>query len=298
MAMKDQFRKLKDNWLLIAIVLVLFVGMNMFNGGSSFAGMALGGSYAKSVPMYEVASDYAMAESAFYRGGVYTDENFAPDVEERVITKSASMSTEVERGEFNDAATKLKAIIKSSDGFILDENVNKQDSGWKSYYDGYYSLKVETSKYDAVLKQLMDIGEVQSFNENMDDITGRYVDTQTRLDGEKDRLARYKEMYNEATNVADKITLSDRIFDQERTIKYLEESIKNMDNKVDYSTVYVSINEKRSEYANIVFVKISALIRSLVNSVNSLLTLVFVVIPYAIATLLIWWIVKVVRNRK
>lgn len=62
-------------------------------------------------------------------------------------------------------------------------------------------------------------------------------------------------MYKEATSIQDKLTLNDRIFDQERRIKYLTDSINNMDQRIEYSTVYISLTEKKSEYINIVFVK-------------------------------------------
>ena len=66
---------------------------------------------------------------------------------------------------------------------------------------------------------MKEIGEVTSFSENADDITEQFVDLETELVAEKERLARYKQMLSEATLVEDKIQLSDRIFNQERTIK-------------------------------------------------------------------------------
>ena len=118
MAVKDQIKKLKDNWLLIVIVLVLFVGMSYFSG-NTFSSVATSvGGYSKGygAPMMEM--DYAMVESASYRGGVYMDQDFAPEIEERVITKSASMSTEVERGEFNDAAGPIRYTVTLKPGRV------------------------------------------------------------------------------------------------------------------------------------------------------------------------------------
>jgi len=291
MTMKEQFSKIKENWLLVGIVLILFV----FMFGGNFMGNMFG-SATKQLAM----SDYAMEESIAYKGGGYIPSSggdFAPDVEERKITKTASMSTEVERGTFKDADSKLKIIVKSSDSYLLNENVNKYDSGRKSYYQGSYQIKVETDKYDAVIAQLKDIGEVQSFNENARDITGSYTNTEIEIDVEEQRLARYEEMYREAERVEDKITLNDRIFDQERRIKYLKDSLTNMNRRIEYSTVTVTIKEERSEYANIALAKLSALIKSFVGSINSLLYLFFVIVPYAVAVGIIVFVVKRFRKR-
>ncbi|HLC99015.1 MAG TPA: DUF4349 domain-containing protein, partial [Candidatus Nanoarchaeia archaeon] len=188
--------------------------------------------------------------------------------------------------------------ITSSDSYLLNENVNKYDQGRKSYYSGSYQIKIDSSKYDSVVSQIKEIGEIQSFSESADDITGRYTDLSSELQAEKARLQRYREMYNEAESVEDKINLNDRIFNQERTVKYLEDAIKSIDQQVSYSTLYVTISEKRSEYADTTLVKLSQLIRNLVGSFNSLLSLVFSLIPYAIAAILVWVVYRAIKKRK
>ena len=294
MAIKDQLLKIKENWLLVGIVLVVLLFMS---GGniplitSKIATSGLG---------FEKAS---VSDASYSRSGygiappqpVYGD--FAPDVADRKITKSSSLSTEVETGTFNDAVLRLKSIVKSSNSYLLNENVNKYDSGWKSYYSGNYQIKVDTKKYDDVTSQLKGIGEIKSFNENAEDITASHKNLQIELSAEKERLARYNKMYSEAILVADKLQLSDRIFEQERTIQYLEDALKNINQQVDYSTIYVTLNEKQPKYSNIKFVKFSELVERLVASINSLLSLLFIAIPYVIAALVLWMIVRFFRRR-
>lgn len=291
MTVKDQLSKLKDNWLLVVIVLIALVFMNFGSIGiGSFSSVR------------DMSFQKGAQEAAYSRGGYYPPTpsygDFAPEVTERKITKSASLSTEIETGTFKDAESKLKSIVRSTNSYLLNENVNKYESGWKTYYSGNYQIKVDSRKYNNVLEQLKNIGEVKSFNENADDITASYKNLEIEIAAEKQRLLRYNEMYKEATLIADKIQLSDKIFDQERTIKYLEDSLKNAGRQVDYSAIYVAISEKQSEYASIVFVKFSELVRRLVGSINSLLTLIFVVAPYAVAAAILWFVVRVVRKRK
>ena len=212
------------------------------------------------------------------------------EVQDRKITKIASLVTEVERGSFKDAESKLKSIVKTADAFLLNENAQKYDydHGRRSYYSGSYTIKVEEEKYSAVVSQLKEIGEVTWFNENSDDITEQFVSLEAELQAEKERLARYKQMLAEATVISDKIELSDRIFNQERTIKYLEEQLKNTGNRVEYSTIYVTITEKQSEYVDAVLVKFSELVTKFISSVNALLKLIVGLIPYTIAVVLVW----------
>ena len=286
MTIKEQVQRIKDNWLivlLLAVVLVLFMGLpavetlqqGMFQGG--FAERAYGG----------IAADSKMGIGM--PAPIYSD-SFAPEVADRKITKTASMTTEVERGNFQDAESKLKSLVKTADALLLNENLQKYDygDGGRTYFSGSYTLKVEEEKYSAVVSQLKEIGEVTWFNENADDITEQFVSLETELQAEKERLARYKQMLAEATVISDKIELSDRIFNQERTIKYLEEQLKNTGNRVEYSTIYVTITEKQSEYVDAVLVKFSELVTKFISSLNALLKMIVGLIPYAIAAVLVW----------
>ena len=286
MTIKEQVQRIKDNWLivlLLAVVLVLFMGLpavetlqqGMFQGG--FAERAYGG----------IAADSKMGIGM--PAPIYSD-SFAPEVADRKITKTASMTTEVERGNFQDAESKLKSLVKTADALLLNENAQKYDygDGRRTYFSGSYTIKVEEEKYSAVVSQLKEIGEVTWFNENADDITEQFVSLETELQAEKERLARYKQMLAEATVISDKIELSDRIFNQERTIKYLEEQLKNTGNRVEYSTIYVTITEKQSEYVDAVLVKFSELVTKFISSLNALLKMIVGLIPYAIAAVLVW----------
>src|SRR3989338_4895438 len=135
--------------------------------------------------------------------------DFAPEEVQRKITKSATMTTEVETGTFKDTESKLRPIVTSTNSYLLNENVNKYDSGSRSYYSGYYQIKVDSKKYGAIITQLKGIGEVKSFNENSNDITSSYKNINIELDAEKEMLLRYNKMYGEATLTADKIQISD-----------------------------------------------------------------------------------------
>lgn len=271
MGFKEQLIKLKENWLIIALIVVVFVFMM---GGTAYTSI---------LSPSKFASDAGYANER-YGGGYYPpspSNDFAPDVAKRVIIKTASLAVEIERGTFDASATQLKGIITSSDSIVLNENVNRYGEKGKEYRQGSYQLKVPVKKYDAVVEQLKTLGDVTSFNENALDVTGESVDLATELATEQARLARYNTMLKEATYTQDKIQLSDKIFDQERRIAYLEDRVENMDEQVDYATVSFSLNEKPSEYQNIAIAKFSALWRTLVGSMNALLYFAFAILPWA-----------------
>ena len=295
MTLKNQWETMKDNWLIVLLVIVVLGAVLFAGGNGGISPLMESASYDSSAKMSAGAADYGVRSSI---APYPSSDNFAPDVTQRIITKTASLSSEVQRGRFMDADAKLKNIVKSSDSFLLNENVNNYGTKQDSQYSGSYQIKVDTAKYDSIIQQLREIGEVKSFNENAEDITGQYTDLKTELEAEKERMRRYQEMYSQAASIEDKINLNDRIFNQERTIKYYEDAIKNMDNRVSYSSIYVTLTEKQSGYASIALVRFGELVRSLVNSFNSLLKLIFWALPYAVAGILIWLVVRFARRKK
>ena len=290
MGVKEQLLRLKENWLIAILLLLLFFALS---GGNNL----ISGLFGNAAYMAQgIASESAIhQEKAYYP---YPSQDFAPGVEERKITKSATLSTEIKRGTFEESESKLKGVLSSSGSYLLNENAQKYGTGRKAYRQGNYQIKVESGKYDSVVSQLKEIGELSSFSQNAEDVTGSYTDAEIELQAEKERLARYMSMYEEAKDVSDKIELNDRIFNQERTVKYLEDSIKNIGQRVDYSAIYFTMSEKQSEYANIAFVKFSELVRNLVGSFNALIGLLFTLAPWAIALLLIAFIWKLLKRRR
>ncbi|MBW2974853.1 DUF4349 domain-containing protein [Candidatus Woesearchaeota archaeon] len=302
MAIKEQLKKIKDNWLLVVLVLVLLLfssaGIRLFQAGSSFQ------AYGKGIPSmagmaFDEAAEMEYASARVSASGIYPpSEDFSPDVDNRIITKTSSLSTEVKRGTFHEAESRLKTAIESSGSYLLNEDVNRYGTAKRPYYHGSYQIKADTEKYDDLIAKLKEMGEVTFFNENQRDITGQYVNTGIEIETEKARLRRYEEMYEQAEDVPDRIELNDRIFNQERRIKYMEDSLENMDLRVEYSTIFYSMVEKQSEYADIAFIKFSQVIRNLVNSLNSLISLVFVLLPWLIAGLIVLFIVRAVKRKR
>lgn len=279
MKLSKQFTTIKENWLIVTllILLVLFVNATSLVTSS-----------------FDSRSNFATSKVSYDQGGYYEesylssyipphyDDGFAANINERIKTKYGNLEVEVENKQFKSTENQLKELIKSSNSILLDENVNKYGEESKSYYYGYYTIKVETTKYDEIISELKLLGEVQSFNENVDDITNYYQDITTNLETEKSRLERYKELYSQAEEIEDKLALEDRIFNQERSIEYLENQIENANEKVDYSTINFRLKEKAPTFANIKFIEFKEVAKSFIDSINHLITLLVIVIPWLI----------------
>lgn len=291
MAIKNQLLKLKENWLLLVLVIISLV---VFSGiTSNFSPITADYGYENKAMLSPGGFGEAIADGIM--PPVY-QEDFAPEVQKRAITKTASLSTEIKRNTFNEVDSKVKDLVKGFNGLIINENQNKNGEGKNSHLSSSYTIKIETSKYDSLVAQLKEIGEVSFFNENAEDITEQKLDLETALQAEKERLARFEQLFEEAETTQEKIELTDRIFNQERTIKYYEEALNNINNRVSYSTVYLTITEKRSDFANAAFITVSQIATNFVDSINVLINLVIIIIPWVIVLLIIWVVYKRYKN--
>ncbi|MFA5745946.1 MAG: DUF4349 domain-containing protein [archaeon] len=288
MSLKEQFEKLKENWLLILLV-VLVLGTMIYlpniSVGSSY-------NYASDSALGGYAPAYAKESYLNYQ-----NQNFSPEVLNRKIVKTSNLGIETKIGKFKETDSQVREVVKGTESIIITENIysNKFDS--KEIFTGNYTIKVKTDKLDLVTNQLKTLGKVTSFNQGADDVTGEYTNVNIELQVEKERLERFQEMYAEAEEIKDKIELNDRIFNQERTIKYLEDSIKDVDQRIDYSTIYLTINE-RSDYLGIAFVKLSDLLRSFMSSLNSLVRLIVVVLPWVLIAGFIYAVSKLTKKQE
>ncbi len=224
-------------------------------------------------------------------------QDFAPEVEERQLIKTSSASLEIERGQFYEAQDKVKNILTSSGAFILSENFRSIGEGSYTYKTNTFQLKIETSKYDAVVEQLKDVAEITSFQQTATDVTGAITNAGLEIEVEKARLKRYEDLMNRQARLEDQITLTDRIFEQERRIIYLEDNLKESTQQVAYSTISLTLTEKKPALYGVAFAGWNALIKTFVGSINALLYFISAVLPWIVGAGILYWIYRLIRKR-
>lgn len=288
MSLTEQLENLKNNWLIFVLAIVVIGAMMLLPN------ISRGSSYSSNYAM-DTSQGYGGSYESYSKALYNNSTNFAPDVLNRKIVKTSNLGIETKIGNFKNVDSKVRDVVKGTESIIINENIfsNKVDS--REIFTGNYTIKVKNSELDNLTNQLKTLGKVTSFNQGADDVTGEYTNVNIELQVEKERLERFQEMYVDAEDITDKIELNDRIFNQERTIKYLEDAVKDVDQRIDYSTIYLTINE-RSDYLGIAFVKLSDLLRAFMGSLNSLINLVVVILPWAIIAGFIYAVVRLTKK--
>lgn len=192
----------------------------------------------------EAAAEEPAAEPAVEGGS----EQEAAVASGRKLIKTVNISAETE--DFDTLVPNLQKQVEALGGYI--ESISVYDVG--SYYVEEQHVKqrcanltarVPKEKLDGFLAQVGEQTNVTSRSESVEDVTLQYVDLESHkkaLLTEQDRLLT---LLGQAESVEDIIAIEGRLSEVRYQLESMESQLRTYDNRIDYSTVYLNIDEVR-----------------------------------------------------
>lgn len=240
---------------------------NVFIAGLLCIIMAMGvvgcGSASDSAMTMEATAEYAMDydNGAYYADEEYVEEEYVEEgsfsttgnttsteqadvAGKRKLIKTVNLS--LETLEFDALIDQIREKVTGMEGYIESSNVyNGSDYEEYSYRtrEASFVARIPQNQLDAFLSDVSAAANVTNCSENVEDVTLQYVDMESHkkvLLTEQERLLAFLE---QATNMEDIITLENRLSDVRYEIESMESKLRTYDNKVNYSTVYISVRE-------------------------------------------------------
>jgi len=215
------------------------------------------GAMRPSMDMEYDENDYAMEESVkeVYDGAGMNSGSTASKTQGESVKESAAatdrkliktVDMNVETQEFDELVACVEQQVKALGGYI--ENMELYNGrSYYSYKSGARNaniiIRIPQAKLDAFLGEISGISNVISRSESVKDITLTYVDLDSHkkaLIAEQDRLLQLMER---AETIDELITIESRLSDLRYQIQSMESQLRTYDNKVDYSTINLYINE-------------------------------------------------------
>jgi hypothetical protein len=154
------------------------------------------------------------------------------------------VNLDVETQEFDVLIETIKDEITQLGGY--DERTEISGNSYNSYYGNRRAniiARIPKDKLDKFVSIVSDNANVINENSSSENVTLEYVDTESRkksLQIEQDRLF---ELLEKTDTLDDIITLESRLSAIRHELQMYETQLRTMDNKVDYSTVTISISE-------------------------------------------------------
>lgn len=147
---------------------------------------------------------------------------------------------EVETTGFDAADADLRTLVEVLGGYFEQAAVHNYGSGYRS---GDYTVRIPADQFQAFLDQVGTICHVTYKEEGSENVSEAYYDAESRLVTQQTKLERLQALLAQAENMEDIITIESAISDTELEIEQLTGTLRRYDSLVDFSTVYITLQE-------------------------------------------------------
>lgn len=166
------------------------------------------------------------------------EENGEDRLQNAKMIYTADLS--VETTAFDDAAAGLRQLVEDMGGYFESASLHNYGSDYRS---AYYTIRVPAERFRDLLEQVGELCHVVRQEEDSDNISEQYYDTESRLVTQQTKLERLQTLLSQAETMEDIITIESAISETELEIEQLTGTLRQYDSLVDYSTVTISLEE-------------------------------------------------------
>ena len=186
---------------------------------------------------------YDIGESSNGSGGSDISRQQQFDDPGRKLIKTYNLSVETE--EFAAFSSAVEAKINELGGYIenLDAYNGSSYGTRKELHYANVTARIPANNVPAFLDMIGEKGNITSQSRSVTDVTLNYTDTQSLKESYLVEQQRLLEILETADDLEYIIVLEDKLSEIRYKIESLESQLRSYDNKVDYSTVYLYIQE-------------------------------------------------------
>ena len=232
--------------LSLTLVLMLLTGLLAGCGAASKGAgiydsitneMAMAAPMEPMAPMAEemgIAQDNALTKSE-------SDTSAAiPENRKWIITVNISAETE----DLDTLMAALDERIVALKGYVEAQNVyNGSNYSSRRYRNASLTVRIPADSVDQFTADMAGISNVVRSNKNLEDITLTYTATESRVKSLQTEEARLLELMAKAETMSDLLEIEARLTDVRYELERATTRLKGYDNKVDYATVYLELEE-------------------------------------------------------
>lgn len=252
--------KRSNMYLCAAILLAVLLGLSACAGGSKSSQAAM------TTAAY--STEAAAAETVSYdleiAAGPMAGEKAIEAVvsEDAVVLDTASYSKSVKSGrklirnvnlsvetvEFDQLLKSLTDQVGTLGGYVEQSDISGNSLNYRNEPSNRYAsltVRIPLDKVDGFIAEVEKGGNVTNKSESTQDVTLQYSDLESRkksLTVEQDRIWALLE---KADTLEAVISLESRLSEIRYELESMESQLRMYDNQVEYSTVYLNINEIR-----------------------------------------------------
>jgi len=209
---------------------------------------------------------------------------------DRKLARRADISITVK--DVDAAAAKVRAVAASAQGLVVAEAISSEPDGNTVGGFSTITISVPTSELDATLDRLAGLGKVHSRNTSTDDVTGQYVDTESRVKTMQASVDRVRALMSRATKLGDVVSLEAELSRRQADLEATQSQLAALKDSVALSPIEVrlSTDEKvlaKADTTTGFLAGLKAGWGAFTGSVTVLLTALGAVLPFAVLAALV-----------
>lgn len=212
--------------------------------------------------------------------------------------------------EFDKTLQQISSLVSELGGFIESSSSSGGSDANGNYINQYASItaRIPSKDLNGFISRLNDCGTITDQRLSSENISLEYADTEARKQALQTEYDRLLELMAQAENIDTVIAIEARLSEVRLQLDALSSQLRTYDNLVDYSTVYLNVQEVRNlSGANATTIP-ERISNGLSNTMygmkvffENLLVFLVVNLPVflvlAVVVLIIVWVVRLIRRR-
>jgi len=160
------------------------------------------------------------------------------------IEQTGSLGLTVGRGKLDRTVTQLTGLASAFGGFVANSQTQSGAAAASGATpSGSVTLQVPVNNFAAVLKRAQALGKTSDLTTKATDVTGQYVDLQSRISALQDTRQQYLTILAKATTVGDVLAVQEQVNSIQSQIEQLQGQLQLLTSQTSYSTLTVTVSE-------------------------------------------------------
>jgi hypothetical protein len=160
------------------------------------------------------------------------------------IEQTGTLGLLVGRGALSTTMTKLTLLAGAYNGFVANSETQGGAVPVDGAPNGSITLQVPVANFADVLKAAQKLGKTSDLNTKATDVTGQYVDLQSRIAALNASRQQYLTIMTKATSVGDVLAVQSQLDNLQSEIEQLQGQLQVLTGETAYSTLTVAVSER------------------------------------------------------
>lgn len=158
----------------------------------------------------------------------------------------------IETKEFDTFVQELGELVSTAKGYVEQSEVSQDEA--QSYAQGKryasYTLRIPADGLEAFKQELQEKGTITRQSERVEDVTLNYVDVESHITALKTEQESLLKMLEQAETIETILAIQNQLTQVRYQLESYESQKRTYDNDINYSTVYVYVQEVERESQN------------------------------------------------